>query len=723
MTNFLSQLLKSGTAGRSDTAKATFAFSHDAHPTALHGWAVATDGTLDDSTIVVSLLAGQFVLGHLRRDRPRSDVAKEVRNAPEMPGFSVSDFGLGAFARAAGISSLSVEVAAPGAPTHRFGLDLDVMATYNPLGSLAGLRTGTTVLVDAWMASGRDLMLRFGVGERGALPNISAFQHIAGKKGELVKIEAEASGTGFIVHLRLRSGMMPVLLVLAAPDGMIDGIEYIPFPALLRGGAHAVERQAVGHGGNELSAAGALSRDLLADMHGSASDSSRIRTVALSGPFEQNFQPLFEPDLLNWLTLEQGITVELDADPNEVPDEFVAALPAGVVPSRSERPPGSGHRLIVPSGAIPTLSAIIRPLAARGRNNRIDGSYLAVGAMPNGSVWSVWHPSGVESCGLSLPSSQGGATLGPVLELQSARERSDEIEDVSPGWPLAICERGRPTQVPLAARPERLSDLANDLAKPKADWPVVDVIAFVEEGSDALPMFSSLQCQDGVEIGQIIVTYSSKRGIRSLRTALEQAFRRLRFVPVPADASRIDALAIAIEAVTAQRALVIDSGVILADGLTLALLDRMLDERDVASASCAVEGPRGHFAAGFCISGANFRGRPTLAFEALDAGAFVKPVAIPVVANSSRVMLLGEYALEVLRKRTPQFGRHATDDVMFGVDLIAGGKVNKCSTLVVARGDLGHATSANVTPSVPYRFSVQGLARMIENSAFVQRIK
>lgn len=723
MSNFLTQLLRPGASGRSDAARANFAFSHDAHPKALHGWAVATGGTVDDSTIVLSLLADQFVLGHLRRDKSRPDVVKEVANAPEAPGFSISDFGLGAFARAAKVKGLAVEVAAPGVAVERFDLDMEVLAPCNPLGSHAGLRTGTAMLADAWMASGRDLMLRFSLGSRGIMPGISAFQHIAGKAGELVKIEAEPSGGGFVVRLRLRSSMTPVLLVLTGSDGMIDGIECIPIPALLRGGIYAAERQAVGKGGNELAATGELSSELFGFMHNASSGGARIRTVALSGPFEQNFQPLFEPDLLNWLALDQGITVELDADPDGVPEEFVAALPAMVAPARSMRGTAGGHRLILPSGAIPTLSAIARPLVARGRHRRIDGSYLAVTSGTDRSVWSVWHPAGVESGGLSALVGHDGTMLGPVLELPEARGGDGAIEEVSPVWPLAICERERPTQVPLAPRPERLSDIGNGLVKPKAEWPILDVVVFVEEDCDALAMFSSLQCQEGVRIGQVIVAYSGKRGIRALRGALEPAYEHLRFVPVPSDASRLDAVTIASEFISAPRALVLDAGVLLPDALTLALLDRMLDGRDVASASCAVEGPRGHFAAGFCISGANFLARPTLSFDALDANAFVKPVTVPVAANSSRVMLLGEHAIGLLRKRSLQFGQHATDDVMFGVELIAGGKINICSTLVAARGDLGHAGTANLVPGVPYRFSVQGLASVIENSTFVQRIK
>src|SRR4051794_27525807 len=129
----------------------------DAQPLKLCGWAACSGEPVTDDGLVLFLRVGSVLLGTIRRDRPRTEAAREAETEAPIVGFDVPDFGLLPFALMTGLSGLFITAEAGEDASARVSLDSSPHQSANcqPLSTrhkgFAGIR-----LADAWIEGSRN---------------------------------------------------------------------------------------------------------------------------------------------------------------------------------------------------------------------------------------------------------------------------------------------------------------------------------------------------------------------------------------------------------------------------------------------------------------------------------------------------------------------------------------------------------------------------------------
>ncbi|WP_108659885.1 hypothetical protein [Acuticoccus kandeliae] len=181
----------------------------------LHGWAHGPAGTpltlrLDDDPVAT-----------WRRAIDRPDVDEAVGDTSGPKGFTFPVAPLGGFL------ALLPEGRRPAA-TLGFG---EARLAIDPAPPARTMATLGAVFVDMWLADSRHIRMRTG----GAPARIILLQY----DGRVFRAEAAAPPREAIVTLGLADPTAPILLLVETDPGPV--IDLIPFPTLLRGGAHAAE--------------------------------------------------------------------------------------------------------------------------------------------------------------------------------------------------------------------------------------------------------------------------------------------------------------------------------------------------------------------------------------------------------------------------------------------------------------------------------------------------
>ncbi len=214
----------------------------------------------------------------------------------------------------------------------------------------------TVRLTDAWYVNVSQLNTRW---EAESFPFVlRAFQLDPSRDGVPLHVgEALIASALDVVELHLRNGLFPLLFVFAAPDGTFRGTHMLAFPSLSRGGVHYPELLYLAShrdGGATIDPV-RLSLEhashLMALLRGEVDPAISNILVELDG--SEGAGGLFRPDIKLWL--ESVVRVPVVGTAERPADKILTKFIA-VTPARSR--PAEGATLVIGSDAIPTIAAL-----------------------------------------------------------------------------------------------------------------------------------------------------------------------------------------------------------------------------------------------------------------------------------------------------------------------------------------------------------------------------
>jgi hypothetical protein len=692
----------------------------DALPMRLSGFAASRgqEGRAED--LMPCLMLGSMLLGTIRRDQPRPEMASESGEPPPPIGFDVPDFGLTAFAAITGLGDLGITVETD--QDHRFKFTLDSSSQNRSCAPL-GLRHKGSLgfrLADAWLESSRNLSLRFEADPKTA-KTVDAYQCAF---NTLVSVAAERpiGGLASLVTFTLINPFAPVLLVFKDHDGSIDAIDFLPFPSLLRGGLHAAERLILGGGAEDVADAAAMSAQLVAAWLQRLERPARCVTNILIDPsIQTGLEPVLNGDLLSWMNDGLGIGVRVGDCAPEIP-QFIAEALASYSSSTSV----SGHTLHLPADCIPTISALLRPLPSSAAAELVSGAMGIVDWNRHGRVWSVWQPPFMNRIeGLQFSEAM---QFAPALAV-SGESAAAEQREIRLDWPLALAFREQPMRIARNNPFEIASDFGGALLRKgtRSEPRAVSVLVLCDPGSsDPLPLLESLTRQDEIRVADVVICRSDPDENTELTERLGQLFgERHRIVQVPATAGRLEQIVAARNYLAEQIVFVSAAATVLADPRTISTLTGMLEEPDVASVGClvrAADEKMTALCAGYSFAQIDLRGMPGISFGAIDPAIWRGPSTYPVVANPLASMVTRSELLAELDADGSTAVQPETDDLLFGIQLIKRGGINLCTTIVSVYGKAATERLWPATVSIPYRLCAEDLTSIAERSTTVQRV-
>ncbi|MGI8932163.1 MAG: hypothetical protein ACR2FK_07285 [Sphingomicrobium sp.] len=702
------------------------ALHYDSRPMKLCGWAAPEAADLAADELILSLMAGDVLLGTLRREISRPDVDEHLGYAGPPPGFSIADFGLAAFARMTGLRDLAIAAAGEHVSSSRRALppveNGDI--SYDPLGSRGGALK-TLKLTDLWLESNRDLSLRFD-GSEHSVQAVDAYQCTPGGEPMLINLAADQAIGGMlsIARVTLLNPFLPLLLIFKGDDGSIDAIDVIPFPSLARGGQHEAERLILGDGGDDLGDTASVSAALLPELLASGErQAGGIATVMLDPAVHTGLEPGLNDDLLGWISGFLGVSVQPSRRDGGNAPAFIADRLARHAPA-IER---TGHTLHLPADCIPSISALVHGLPTGLAAQTVTGGMAVAEWNRHGRIWSVWQPP----LGRWLDGLQAGASrqFVPTIEIRSEEGHGTD-RALSLEWPLALALRDRPARISHQAPFELSADLPLPLlcngALP-AGAGLSALILCDRADMSVFALLESLARQESVGVIDVVVSRPTAKPDPKLSEALASLFPdRHRIVPQPASMGRLDRIKAVRETLEYEQVLIVDAGTILPDPRTLATLLPMLDVPDVATVGCLVRTAHGKavsLSAGYAPTSIDLRGVPALSFSTIDSTAFRQPATYCVVANTTAALVTTKETLRDLDAHGSSALRPEVDDLLLGIQLIEGCKLNVCTTLVSVYSEKTPVNATGLGVSVPFRLSPDVFARIMASATIVQTLR
>lgn len=520
----------------------------------------------------------------------------------------------------------------------------------------------TLALKDAWFNTPSQLRLRFHAKSGTRLLFVRSFQHDA-EDGLSPCGESALSANGHsIIDVRLHSHYRPLLLVVVDMDGRLADSMLLPFPSLLRGGAHYGEAPAVDDGASALAAANSLARRLLEKHIAACSTDAAgaISKVEIDICGANGTEAALAGDLLSWLIKDLGVCVATSKFENDDPthvaiNDGIQALGAPL------NPRGDGATLHLPANAIPSLSVLF----ARGDEVTDDVSQ------------SIYMHSAERLASHSL--TQAAA---PRLDAEPNIPNFSRLAMVSdakgltshPTIPLAICW---PHDAPLSAA-QAFFPAGSDLSLSaqgvnKAERPLSVIIDCSTGTLNIAPLLMSVaRLGDQFDLDCIVINPGFPlpsdigMGVQSTQSA---------------DASQMVRILAASKLCKADRIFLLDESIILHDPRIGAALWNAGSAPGIGTISCALvsesAGVKGasrlHMTAGWIIrTGID----QPVCYSKTNLLDYTLPPLLPVVAGDLRCAMIDKSVLQKLGE--------VENELSFGLALNEAGLTNICLTFVVA---------------------------------------
>lgn len=593
-------------------------------------------------------------------------------------------------------------------------LDLtgDVQSCAHP-----ALQDGPFAVCDAWYVTDSTLRLMFGTGETDEdrpATTLRAWQCSAEKPLRMKAVgAADLTGQGPVLcDLDLFDPLMPVLLELCDQNDLTVGMALLAFPSLLRGGLHGPELMASLPMGRGMTAFWQFSDQLLREGFGQDTPRS-IGALEVDLETATGAEAIFGADMQHWLAAVFGLRLSArntpaDPDALETPGRAYlsdmlasgAALPAYVRTDKPKTDPkagGHGATLVLPADSIPTLGALVShrlpaALAATG----LAGPFIVADIIGRRGRWSVSLPmvadflanlqprKGVLACpilqnrdtkgsGAARPGDTGvPAHLSIALRSFAPEHEAEQLMPISPDGDICLLQAATPDTAPLT------------------------LVLTVSDHDQTRRFLQAFKGQIGCDQVDVLAYAEKNHGREwhdALRDVLTGAFPEGRVALEYGDRGHVLDLA----ASWAQTDLVLlaDDTIMLPDQRTLSTLSTLLAaDPSVASASCALmrEKParKGTIVematAGVFPTHVSLMTAPQLVFGEPDCLAALPMAVFPVMANTLDLVLVRRSALQdgTARRKADgiAYGRDGAADVRFGLDLLAGGGHNLCTTAV-----------------------------------------
>jgi hypothetical protein len=516
----------------------------------------------------------------------------------------------------------------------------------------------------------------------------------------------------------------------------------LPFPSLLRGGLHAPELSARRPVGQGLETLWRYCDRLLAD--GFAAGAVAGIRGALAGvqvdlADATGAEPIFSDDMRAWLRGLFGLRVQPgQRDGATTPD-------AGAHPGLSwlqrlldaERdagpvdPPRPGPLLRLPSDSLPTLAALSTPrLPAALPVTGLAGSFIVADGAARRGRWSVVLPLTADGLLHDLQPANGVLAC-PVL-LPGSPDK-DAAAPVDPASPL-------PLHLSIALRDMRPAHTAERLMPVAPDGPAgllrrqpfagkvdLNLVIRLSTGTATLRLVDLLKRQRGCGTLNVTVctpdTFTGKMRAEMNKALVETGTGKVDIRPLGRD-SLLD-VAAATDDGLGDTVLLADDRMLLADLRILQTLHTMLtaDPR-VATAACVMMRERPMQkgtelktgSGGFFPMQVSMITAPQLVFGEPDCLGALPGATWPVAANSLDLLLVRREAIRAaVARRAGLFDRYGsgthedgTADIRFGLDVIAAGGLNLCTSAVrsgttaprpLARDEMDPLGQADLAPT------------------------
>ena len=699
------------------TGVGTVLLEFDPRPLSLSGWAALDGEPTSDDEVVLYLRAGDAVLGTIRRDRPRVDAGRQNDEDARAVGFDVQDFGLRTFAQMTGIEEISIEAVAGPGISARIMLDAGPQSrACQPLGSRHKNSLGIR-LSDAWVDGSRHLRLRFEAGAKAA-KSVDVYQCVGSAPVNLAP-DQSIGRLASLISVTLISPFAPVLLVFNGEDGSIDAIDFLPFPSLFRGGLHAAERVIAGGGADDIAETATLSCDLVQAWRARFENrSGAVATIRLDPSVESGLEPMFDDDLLAWIIGDLGVQVEIGGDAGTTPDFLAERLKRHSKPVSAD-----GHVLHLPADCIPTIAALICRVPADPAQGAVAGS-MGIIDRTSFEVWSVWNPPFVHA--LEKFQLAESKLFAPVLETPKEVGRKVGGREIALKWPLALAFREQPVRVTRQGPFEVASDCDGPLLRKGRGTQRCAVSVLVLHGRNSVncdPLLESLAQQQGVDVRNLVICEADDRRPDQAATTMFENERTV--VRVSGTAGRLEQILAARDSLTEDTVAIVDCATVLPDQRTLSTLAQMLDVPNVSSVGCllrAATDAMTPICAGYSFAGIDLHGTPGISFSAIDPTVWNGPSTYPVVASPLSALVTRRSLLNEISAAGSSGARPEADDLLFGIQQMERGGINLCTTIVSAYAAGAGERLSSAALSIPYRLSIEELAKLAQGVTSMQRV-
>lgn len=711
------------------------------------GWGVVeqagTGPRMREDDFVVTLRAGGTVIGQQRRMVPRPDADKAAGQPGVIKGFRMPVLAPAAVLVAvAGDEPLPLTLSFAGAEVALWKQPDRLL----DLGEFRSLKLadpdGPVTIADAWFASDRELRLRIEKlrGAHGHSPpyKIRFFQPEFSPGLRIAQIgetTVSQEDIAFVTQF-LRNPLLPVLITVCGGNGDVVVMDSIPFPSLCRGGLHHAELLSLQSGSGYLHDLRTFNDTLLREIWDAPKDgSAHVSRIAIDTRGATGAERIFSAEVLQWLTLVQGIdvrTVGAGKDQQDADADLLgqALMNAGLAGHSGKATRKGGYTLSLPADAIPGLAAILSRRLAADRQG--PSAFVTAHAVTGNPQWFVSLPP----IGADLADLQPVDQPAICPELTPAgRSKTKQAAGLASGGTMAV----RFIEEAFRTDEQRLMPIALDIdalvagaSAVDAD-PLVSVIVSVRNGAPMVQEFlASLAGQTLASKAELVIV--NNRSFSKHRAQIEESAKAHfdgRYSIIDADhAFNLSAQTNAgVAASKAPFLVMAHPDVISYDPRTLATLVTMAAAERVAVAGCTLlqpksansEGIRFH-SAGIFPSSLVFGGPARIEFSEPDCGLVFGPATYPVAAVNFALACVRRTVWEELGGFDQS--QFATDfgDVDFCLRALAAGYTNACTTAAAAfhHGRATRGLSFDVL--APGRLPVLSLPDLLSKCTVIRRL-
>ena len=572
--------------------------------------------------------------------------------------------------------------------------------TWPPPDGLAALNVK---LSDAWIINSATIRLRFEPTQEEQFEARWRLRFYQAYNGDLVHCgESIVDGIGpAFIDAGLVNEYKPLLAILTNENNQIDAIALIPFPSLLRGGAHHAELVSGGERTNRMADLAQISNGMLREWfgwNGSGADLS-IAEIHVNCEGATGAERIYQPAAREWLTTMFGITIDLI----EPSPQLALAHVAGRTSGEGFEP---GYRtgkgvLRIPADALPTL-ALITSRRLENFGAATPGSFLISDVVSSRPKLHVAVPPMIDLFALQ-------PSTAPKLPALLARERdgSSQRTDAS-GFPLAIRFRQQVHQSPNASFPIAPDSSLFPVLTDDVSASVTVIVGPAGSKQDVLPLLTTIAGQSGVSELKVIVLVDKEADASPELRRLGESLLLGRLTFLPVDRRPLAAaFNLATQYADGDMLLFADPAVLLHDVRTVQTLITLTGSDHTFSASCG----RLHSAAqqqdqvlalgAFTPSRLSLTHPPFLRFE--EPVSSVEPIVatLPVAANSGRFLLVRAGAFRELGGFDERSFPTAGFDLELGLRALVNGWRNLNTGAVVVTDNSPSQSAWSIDPVAP----------------------
>lgn len=459
-----------------------------------------------------------------------------------------------------------------------------------PVNSLSfGAKAGFG-LADVWFANRRMLRLRFEPDQtvNGQFRVLRCFQRDPGdlQRLQLLAEQPVATDLATFIDVVTANPYFPLLMSVCTEAGEILAVTLLPFPSLCRGGLHFGELLAAGGGKPYLRSLEEVSGQLLGAALRRENGFGICRVeVDLDGAV--GTERIFDPALRKWLTSVVGISIGVGRVPLDMHEDVRTYLTAAVTSEGNAAVSNEESSLLrVPADAVPSLQSIFGGDDQHSGKGQQPAAFVLASSVDGVPKWLLSPPLAGSEC--------ANISAFPSLETPRARNASRSRSGADEGVARAVAAiRFRRLSNPEEAQLLAPSPFKAGDGDAVDTVPAVSVVHNFSGNKDVLAAVLQSLALQSVARGLEVLVAGNEADASSVTSLLDRLFpSRGRFVSCPAEEAEGARLARAVAEAEKELLLFLTDTVLLHDPRTVACLASLIEDANVASASCMLVGLR-----------------------------------------------------------------------------------------------------------------------------------